>query len=392
MKFKFLLAVLFLGGLFETTQMRAQVIISSPCVPPHVTFTMSRDANGDIEVYYTSDKNYTPAIVSSSTIMSITFPTGYPWTANSIGSTAQEVGFNGSYSNGVWAVASPIDVAPPCNPGFDYLTVKLDNNWVTTLVANVPRKIFSFRAPPAPGCQGQIRFIENNDPYATSNGCSGTFSVSNYTAIAPGEGFLCDNFKAGPNPGVNCDQFAPLPVELISFTAEADGNTSLLEWSTATETNNKGFEVEHSTGKGEWTNIGWVDGNGTSSVVNNYKLIHEDPAQGPNYYRLKQFDTDDRSKYSEIKTIVFKSIEQRINAFPNPSPGKVSVSFTQIPAGEVRFELTDVAGRVVFQQVVSDFNYTLHAMDFSNLAPASYQLKVTHPGGEDHLPLVIISR
>ena len=368
---------------------------AQPCTPPHITFTMSRNTAGDIEVFYTSDVTYFPAVVASGSIVTIVFPTGYPWStaATSSGPGAENViAFNGNQGNGNWVAAGPVNVAPSCNAGNDYLSFAPSAPWVAgSLVANVPRKIFTFRAPPAPECVGTIRFIDNIDPYATTMGCGANISTANYTAVASLNSTLCDNFLASPNPGVNCDPAAPLPVELINFDAEPKGRTSLLSWSTASEINSKGFSIERSNGTTNWTAIAWVDGQGYSSIVHNYDYVDDSPETGTNYYRLHQIDLDGSSAYSDVRVVNFNGGDQRISSYPNPSSGLVKVTLDNIPAGTVSFQLADVTGRIVFEQTFSDFSLTAIPLDFSHLAPAPYRLKVKHPGGEDHLPIIIVT-
>lgn len=96
-----------------------------------------------------------------------------------------------------------------------------------------------------------------------------------------------------------------LPVQLVSFTAERDGNTSLLQWETASEENNDYFLVERINENGYFVPIGTVDGHGTTSAYNFYSLIDEAPLPGTNYYRLRQVDFNGQFAYSAIRTVDF---------------------------------------------------------------------------------------
>ncbi|GAB6283406.1 MAG: hypothetical protein STSR0008_21720 [Ignavibacterium sp.] len=94
----------------------------------------------------------------------------------------------------------------------------------------------------------------------------------------------------------------PLPVELTSFTSNILSSGVELKWQTATEVNNYGFDVERSTDKQNWTNLGFVAGNGNSNSPKDYSYVDEDiknQVNGKYYYHLKQIDTDGSYEYSE---------------------------------------------------------------------------------------------
>ncbi len=90
-----------------------------------------------------------------------------------------------------------------------------------------------------------------------------------------------------------------VPVELISFTGSCKNNKINLNWSTATETNNYGFEIERSVDGNEFITRGFVKGSGTTTERHNYSFS-EDALNGKIYYRLKQIDFDGSYNYSEL--------------------------------------------------------------------------------------------
>ena len=81
-----------------------------------------------------------------------------------------------------------------------------------------------------------------------------------------------------------------LPVELISFTGSNVNGKVLLEWKTATELNNNGFEVQRKAAGSEFATIGFVKGQGTTTNQNEYSYIDKDLVDGKYFYRLKQID------------------------------------------------------------------------------------------------------
>ena len=94
-----------------------------------------------------------------------------------------------------------------------------------------------------------------------------------------------------------------LPVELTYFGGKRSAKNVLLNWQTATETNNEGFDIQHSTNGRDWTSIGWQAGAGSSLEKQDYTFLHEKAVSGTNYYRLKQIDFDGQFDYSDIAAI-----------------------------------------------------------------------------------------
>ena len=89
-----------------------------------------------------------------------------------------------------------------------------------------------------------------------------------------------------------------VPVELTSFSANVNENIVTLNWSTATEINNSGFEIERKSANAEWTNIGFVAGSGSTTEIRNYSYQDNSVTSGSYSYRLKQVDYDGTFEYS----------------------------------------------------------------------------------------------
>jgi type IX secretion system substrate protein len=151
-----------------------------------------------------------------------------------------------------------------------------------------------------------------------------------------------------------------LPVELIHFSAVKNADEVLLRWQTATELNNEGFEVEHSTDGRNWDYLGFVMGNGTSIQQHDYNFTHKSPANGVNYYRLLQVDFDGQSEYSDIRTVTFDDWDRAVKVFPNPATTDANI---QLPAEyqQALLLVSDLSGRTVFEQRLESGspNYTL---------------------------------
>ncbi|MCK6614034.1 MAG: T9SS type A sorting domain-containing protein [Ignavibacteriaceae bacterium] len=122
-----------------------------------------------------------------------------------------------------------------------------------------------------------------------------------------------------------------LPVELTSFTASQTGNTLQLRWSTASETNNHGFEIERSTDNNRFYSIGFVKGAGSTQEPQEYIYTDSPDKPGTYYYRLKQTDFNATYKYSDVITAAFsENIQAYIleQNYPNPFNPSTRIKFS----------------------------------------------------------------
>lgn len=122
------------------------------------------------------------------------------------------------------------------------------------------------------------------------------------------------------------DNPAVLPVTWYSFDAKIQDKAVMLEWTTASEFNNKGFYVEYATNDLIFKNIGFVSGNGTTSIPSMYTFKHEKPGVGILYYRIRQVDFDGTFDYSVIRSVEYSfEVSNFINVYPNPAGDKIRV-------------------------------------------------------------------
>lgn len=140
-----------------------------------------------------------------------------------------------------------------------------------------------------------------------------------------------------------------LPVELASFQADRDGNSAVLSWQTASETNNAGFAVQHAVGSADFEQIGWVEGAGTTTEAQTYRFTAEDLSAGTHRFRLKQKDLDGSTSLSDAVTVKVQP-EGPIaiqDVAPNPVQGTGTLSFTLRESSEVTVAIYDVLGQKV---------------------------------------------
>lgn len=142
-----------------------------------------------------------------------------------------------------------------------------------------------------------------------------------------------------------------VPVELESFNASVNGSTVDLNWFTATETNNSGFEIERKTEGGNFSLIAFISGNGTIAEPSAYTYADENLAAGKYYYRLKQIDFSGAFEYSDnvqaeiIQPDVF-SLDQN---YPNPFNPSTIISFDLPVESNVTITIYSAIGEEMFR-------------------------------------------
>ena len=146
------------------------------------------------------------------------------------------------------------------------------------------------------------------------------------------------------------------PVELLYFSGKQENTNILLQWATAVEISNEGFEIEWATETGGFETIGFVEGNGDTEEIVEYEFTDYEPVPGINYYRLRQIDYDGMFEYSPIIPVEFTAFERvfEVAVFPNPSTAdNVNVSIeTGNLAQPIQMQLFDMLGRVVHEEQV----------------------------------------
>ncbi len=179
------------------------------------------------------------------------------------------------------------------------------------------------------------------------------------------------------------------PVELIAFAATTSNNTVLLNWTTGAEKNNLGFEVERASSSDtrlftgtsplqEWEKIGYVKGNGTTTIENNYNFTDNDITEIKYFYRLKQIDFDGSFKYSNVIEVITSYIPTEYflsDNYPNPFNPVTTIEFS-LPEDVENVKLTiyDALGKKIAELVNGklDAGKYSYQWDASKLASGLY--------------------
>ena len=172
-----------------------------------------------------------------------------------------------------------------------------------------------------------------------------------------------------------------LPIELVSFTAQCDGRSSLVEWTTATEKNNDYFSLERSDDAVNFTEIARVAGAGNSIEPIDYAYTDYGIHGGDNYYRLVQVDYDGTRTASEV--IVANCIEPEVGepdvqAYPNPFSNDLTVVLDNFGNRAATIEVYDMLGKLIYtNKVAAPQNSYETILNLSNLPPAAYTVRVS---------------
>ena len=216
--------------------------------------------------------------------------------------------------------------------------------------------------------------IGNNDKYQGT--ISPTTGLYEFTCRCSDDGGSTWTWAALPSGNGMLTVDAALPVEMSFFHADVISNSVKLEWETVFEINNHHFEIERSVDLKNWELIGIMDGRGDSFDEINYTYIDDSPAQGLNYYRLKQVDFNNEFSYSSVVNVNFRTLS-RSSIFPNPTGNALIVQHANDQAGSL--ELVTINGEVMKTFLLDMLSTEL---DLSDIPKGIYVLRIKNQTGQ----------
>lgn len=176
------------------------------------------------------------------------------------------------------------------------------------------------------------------------------------------------------------DAATPLPVELTSFTSSVNANVVTLNWATATEKNNYGFDVERLATGQSWVRIGFVQGAGISNAVKQYSFVDKNLAAGSYSYRLKQIDNDGTFKYLPAieVSVGAQPVSFSIGNYPNPFNPSTIIRYSLSSNAFVNISIYNMLGQKVVTLVNQNMEQGVHEVSFnaSSLATGAYIYRI----------------
>ena len=187
--------------------------------------------------------------------------------------------------------------------------------------------------------------------------------------------------------GIGAEYFAALPIHLQRFSGQKSGATNILRWTTASEQNNTGFEVQRSGNGTDYSVTGFVKAqsvDGNSSTALNYNFIDYAPSGTVQYYRLRQVDLDGKSEYSNVVVINGETSASLTitNVYPNPAISGINILVGSPVKDKLSVSVMDINGNVAIQRVayVEVGNNSMN-VDVSMLAAGMYQIRLVGSDG-----------
>lgn len=252
----------------------------------------------------------------------------------------------------------------------------------------------------ADGLSQSAPTLNDQSRYSTSGGSNGPNSVGSWTVVGIVNSgvqtfddnttsantaytyavFMRDlayNYSSGTT-----DDLTSLPVELTFFTANIfEGNKIELNWNTATEINNYGFNVDRRPETGDWETVGFVLGHGNSNSPKDYSFVDDEITNGKYFYRLQQIDYDGTFEYSSAieVTMGVPLIFELNQNHPNPFNPSTVISYQLSAVGNVELVIYDALGKEVTtlvneKQEAGSYSYNFNAL---GLASGTYIYRLT---------------
>lgn len=259
----------------------------------------------------------------------------------------------------------------------------------------VPEIISAFKFHYFPDPQHWI--INGTHRYITENGgdlfieiTSDVHSFNSFHSLTNKLGFAVGNLGLI----IRYDDTSYIPVELFSFEGRIDKERITLIWETASELNNKGFYIEKSFDKKTWKNMGFVNGNGTTTEITYYSFIDKEIKFGVQYYRLKQIDYDGHFEYSKVINIniINPKVFELYQNFPNPFNPSTKIVWQSPTSGMQTIKIYDILGREL-KTVIDEYREAgIYEIEFdaSFLSSGIYFYKLTVGGNIQTKKMILL--
>ena len=199
-------------------------------------------------------------------------------------------------------------------------------------------------------------FTQILTPTQTTGSGSAVWRKVRFTGLPQTANLRIRFTNSGTSPTFRIDDIvvnalATLPITLISFTGKEANKSIVLNWITASEKNNKNFEILRSVDGKNFKTIGSVNGAGDSDAELKYSFTDINPFGGTNYYQLKQIDFDGKNATSPTIAVDSKIAETQITVYVASS--SVNIGITSPNEGNGKLSLFDISGRKITEKNIS---------------------------------------
>jgi hypothetical protein len=204
-----------------------------------------------------------------------------------------------------------------------------------------------------------------------------TFRYVPYGASLATGTFYINNISATEDLIIKGD--AVLPVELTAFTATATDKGTALAWATASEENNRAFEVQRSANGRDFETIATVAGAGTTYEAQNYNYLDAQPLNGVNYYRLKQVDFDGSFELHRVVAVLFATKGNAVAVLPTEVTTQFDLVFGEALTTDAQVQIYNFGGQLLHSETVAAGNQR-QTIDAAALAAGIYVVRVQNNG------------
>lgn len=213
--------------------------------------------------------------------------------------------------------------------------------------------------------------------------------ATNLSKAAFGSGFsITGQFSSGFSGFAVGVPGTPLPVSWLAVSGSVNNGNAILRWSTASEINNRRFDIEISQNGIDFTTVGAVAGAGTTTLKKEYVYTHFRPTVGLKYYRIKQVDNDGHFSYSKIIPLqITGSVGSKATIYPIPSRHSIYLSLSSPIPGGAEWQIYSADLKLLMQGKMSA-TVSQQSIDINRLAKGTYVLQVNTKNGVESLTFV----
>jgi hypothetical protein len=224
-----------------------------------------------------------------------------------------------------------------------------------------------------------------------SSGTNGSVaaSIANASSFTISSGSMITSISGAALSGAS----VPLPIQLLSFTAQSKPEGVMLQWTTAKEESFAGFEPERSVDGSTWNKMTFINAKtNNTSATTAYAYSDNTPVTGHVYYRLKMVDADGVLKYSRQLTVVKNTQNASLQNYPNPFSRQTNIAFQLPVSGWATLKVFNNAGievKTVMNKMMEAGNYTV-SFDGAALPAGVYHYTLSY--GKEKLSGIMLLR